>query len=208
VVFENRQQVGSLLASKLKALNLQNPIVFALPRGGVPVGAKIAKAISCPLDIITVKKISSPENPELALGAAAPDNHFYWEARTSTYYDKESLNKFAKTAQNQRKKKDKYLRGNKIYPNLNNKTVILVDDGLATGSTAISAISWLKTKKPAKIILAVPVAPPDTLEKIKPLVDNVLCLHVESDFWAVGQFYQDFTQTTDQQVIKILKEFN
>jgi len=206
VIFANRQQAGKKLADKLKPLNFQNPIILALPRGGVPVGLQIAKALSCPLDIITVKKISSPFNPELALGAAAPDNIVFWEKQTSGHYDDNSLKTFAQTAQRQRQKKDKLLRGEKPYPDLNDKTVILVDDGLATGSTALAAISWLKTQNPAKIILAVPVAPPDTLEKVKPLVDNIICLHIDSNFWAVGQFYQDFTQTTDQEVINILKK--
>lgn len=206
MIFANRQKAGQLLAKKLAAKNFKNPLVLALLRGGLPLGAQIAKSLSCPLDIITVKKISSLQNPELALGAVAPDSTIFWEEKTSSFYDQKDLARYAKKADQQRKHKDNYLRQKKPY-HLKEKTIILVDDGLATGATALAALKWLKTKKPKKIILAVPVSPPDTLKKITPFVDDIVCLHVEPNFYAVSQFYQHFDQLTDQKVKKILSSF-
>lgn len=208
IIFKDRAEAGHLLAQKLKKyFKNKDTVVLGLPRGGVITANIIAKELDLPLDIIIVKKISDPANEELALGAIAEDGTLYW--------DEETLNllsipepKLMLLINKQKKliaeRIQKY-RQSKPWPNLFNKTVILVDDGIATGSTMIVAINCLQKHKCKKVIVAVPVAPPDTLGKISKLVDDVIYLEAPSSFGGVGNFYRNFTQVTDDEVLEILK---
>jgi len=206
-VFQNRTQAGRLLAEKLKHLKGEETIVLVIPRGGVVVGAEIAKALSCPLDIIVTKKIGAPGNPELAIGAVGPEMIKVIDESLArrTGADEEYIEREIKKLSNEVIKKEKRLRSEKKPLEISGKTVILTDDGIATGATTQAALEYIKTKQPKKLILAIPVAPLESVEKLKPLVDEFIYLSTPALFWAVGQFYQEFEQVEDEEVIKILR---
>jgi len=204
-VFKNRVQAGQLLAEKLKYLKGEDVIVLAIPRGGVMVGAEIAKVLNCPLDIIVTKKIGAPGNPELAVGAMGSDGSIVWDksllARLSL-----SISDLAPQVQSAKLKVKSYSAKFKVKEkNLKNKTVILTDDGIATGATVEAAIQVIKNQEPKRLIVAMPVAPPDSIKRLKKIVDEVVCLSTPALFWAVGQFYQEFEQVEDKEVIKMLR---
>lgn len=205
-MFKNRQEAGRLLAKKLSCLKDKNPIVLAIPRGGVVIGREIAQFLGCPLDIIVTKKIGAPKNPELAIGAVGPEGIKVIDKNLCQRVG--AADDYLKIKTEQLKKeiiiKEKILRQKQKPLSPAGKTVILTDDGVATGSTVEAGIKFLKTKKPKKIILAVPVLASDTLERLLPLVDELIYLEAPWDFWAVGQFYQEFPQVEDKEVIKIL----
>jgi putative phosphoribosyl transferase len=175
-------------------------------RGGVVVGKELAKALDCSLDVLVTKKIGAPGNPELAIGAIGPDGTVVLnqDLVPKTGADKEYISKQQKAISEEVKRKMKAFRKGKRRLNLKGKAVILTDDGIATGATVEASIKWIKTQKPKKVILAVPVAAPDSLAKLAPLVDEVVCLDQPYFFAAVGQFYQSFPQTTDEEVIEML----
>lgn len=211
MIFKNREEAGRLLAKEIKKrirrLADANPFVLAIPRGGVVVGDVIAQELSCPLDVVVVKKIGAPGNQELAIGAVGPEGIVVWneEICGRLGIERPASSRLSRDSGEARQEKEKTLRGNKALADLEDKTVILVDDGIATGATTEVAIKWIKSKNPQKIVIATPVAPPDSIEKLRPLVDDIICLTVESDFWAVGQFYQEFPQVEDEEVMKILR---
>ncbi len=200
--FLDRKEVGERLAERLaKYKNIKNGIVLALPRGGVVVGAEISKALNLPLDIIVTRKIGAPYNEEYAIAAVSAQKIVRGEF--ANIDEKYIQAQTQKQHQEIKRRMSKY-RGERPYPNLKNKIVILVDDGLATGLTAKAAIEEIKTQKPAKIILAAPVAPPETIEKLKNLVDKTIILKIEPQFWAVGQFYKNFEPVSDSEVKELL----
>jgi len=204
-VFKNRVQAGQFLAEKLKHLKGEDLVVLAIPRGGVMVGAEIAKVLNCPLDIIVTKKIGAPGNPELAVGAMGSDGSIVWDksllARLSL-----SISDLAPQVQSAKLKVKSYSAKFKVKEkNLKNKTVILTDDGIATGATVEAAIQVIKNQEPKRLIVAMPVAPPDSIKRLKKIVDEVVCLSTPALFWAVGQFYQEFEQVEDKEVIKMLR---
>lgn len=205
-LFQNRTEAGQLLAEKLKHLKGEDVVVLAIPRGGVVVGAEIAKALSCPLDIIVTKKIGAPGNPELAIGAVGP-----WGVRvvdralaTRTGADEEYVDQKTKQLNNEITMKEKRLRGERKPFEIKGKIVILTDDGIATGATAEAAIEVIKIQEPKKLVVAIPVAPPESVKKLKSLVDEVICISTPALFWAVGQFYQEFEQVEDEEVVQLL----
>ncbi len=206
MVFNNRNQAGELLFKEIKKRNYRDPFVLAVPRGGVVVAQVIASKLNCPIDMVVVKKISSPPNPELAIGAVGPEETVVWnkEVCKQLSIDESIKYQVLRIKYKEREEKERTLRGNRPLPDLKEKTVILVDDGIATGATIEAAIKWVKTKNPKKIVLAAPVVPADSVEKLKKLVDETIFLSVEPDFWAVGQFYREFPQVTDEEVINIL----
>lgn len=193
--FENRLHAGKALAKALK--NYPNAIAIGLPRGGVVVAAEVAKAHHIPLDIICPRKIGSPLNPEYALGAVTETGEAILEFPAEV--DEIILKEAAEA-----KRRLSLYRGSRPPRQLKGKTVLLIDDGLATGSTMKAAIATAKSEHAAKIIVAVPVSPPDTLAEIKDLVDETVCLLTPHDFVAVGQFYNHFAPVTDQEVIQYL----
>lgn len=206
--FKDREQASQVLGQKLSIYKDQNPLVLAIPRGGVPIAFGIAKSLRCPLDLLMVKKIGAPRQPELAVGAVSEDGKPIFDdglVRTlslSGSYLKQAADKKIQEIQEQLRK----FRGSKKSESVKGRTVILVDDGIATGSTLIAAIEFLKQKKPRKIVVAAPVGAMDTVERIKKLVDDVVCPLTPENFMAVGLWYESFDQVPDEEVIRLIGE--
>ena len=205
-MFKNRAQAGEVLASKLTDLNLINPCLLAVPRGGIVVAAPIAKRLNLKIGVLITRKIGHPLNPEVAIGAVMPDGTAIW-AETVTAnlgLDNKALQTLVNDEYAEIKRRLNAYTGCERPPAVAGKTVVLIDDGIATGYTIYAAVKWLKTLQPAQIIIAVPVAPPDVASDLALQVDNVICPIQPYDFMAVGQYYQDFSQTSDQEVVEIL----
>ncbi len=206
--FLDRHHAGRELAAAL-AGKIEGPaVVLALPRGGVPVGLEIARALKAPLDLVMVRKIGAPGQPELALAAVANGEHpelvvnrdvMRMTGADEAWLEQEKARELEEIARRRRR----YL-GDRERPPLEGRTVIVVDDGIATGATMLAALRAVRRARPGRLVLAVPVAPPDTIARLEPEVDRVICLHRPRDFMAVGQFYEDFTQTSDEEVIAAL----
>jgi predicted phosphoribosyltransferase len=206
--FTGRVDAGKRLASTLSNFSGKKGIVLAIPRGGVPVGFEIAKTLKIPLDVIIPRKIGAPDNSELAIGAVAEDGTAILDDNLVKYlgvsreYIKEEVER---QKQEIRRRLEKY-RQDTSYPNLKGFDVIVVDDGIATGSTMKAALASVKNRGAASITVAVPVGPPSTIEELQEMADRVVCLYTPEYFQAIGQFYNDFGQTTDEEVIKLLQE--
>ena len=204
-MIKDRIEAGKLLAKKLEK-HKENVIVLAIPRGGVVIGNEIAKELECKLDIVISKKVTPPDNPEYAIGAITHDGTVFqgrnWEVYSEHPDFENELNK--KKEEVQRRLKN--FRGSSDYE-FDDKTIILVDDGIATGSTVFAILNWLKKQKIKKIVLAVPVIPPETYQAMKSLCDEIVVLEIPADFAAVGQFYHEFLQVSDNEVISILQKF-
>lgn len=206
-MFENREQAGQLLADRLlEYKNRTDVIVFAIPRGGVVVAKVVANSLGVPLDIVVIKKIGAPDNQELAIGAVGPDNCVYCDRNLFRRLEisKFQISNLKFKIENERKQREKILRGRKRYPSIEDKTVILVDDGVATGATAIVASLWVKKMNSKEIILAIPVIAKSTLSNISKYFDRIIFLEQPEEFYAVGEFYQDFPQVSDEEVIQLL----
>jgi putative phosphoribosyl transferase len=210
-MFTDRQDAGRKLAMALERHRAAHPLVLGLPRGGVVVGAEVARALGGELDVMLVRKLRAPGNPELALGAVSEDGHAYVNDEVArmtgageTYLAKE-LSERSREMTRQRKLY-RAVRG-QVPPA--GRTTILVDDGLATGATMIAAIQTATLAKPASLIVAVPVGPSEEARKIGKMqqVAEFVCLETPWDFQGVGQFYYDFTQVEDETVVQILREF-
>jgi len=204
--FRNRLVAGQLLSKKLTSLKKEKPIVLALPRGGVPVAAEIARELQAPLDILMVKKIGMPGYSELALGAVSEDEQpFLHHERIAKYQvDREQLEQVAWQKIREVQEQTRILRSSKPAIDLKNRIVILVDDGVATGATTEAAVQLLRKKGVKKIVLAVPVAPASSIDQLRQLVDEVVMLLTPEPFYSVGQWYEDFTQVTDTDVREII----
>jgi predicted phosphoribosyltransferase len=208
MLFKDRIQAGQKLAEKLLEYKDKNVIILAIPRGGVVVAYEIAKVLNAPLDLIIPRKIGAPYQPELAIGAVTQDGTIILNEDIISYLPIPE-NYIEAEAERQKKEIERRLikyRGSAIEPKLENKIVIIVDDGIATGATMLAAIASIRKKKPLKIIAAVPVAPPESLEKIKEYADEIVCLQTPEPFFAIGQFYERFEQLEDEEVIDILNK--
>jgi putative phosphoribosyl transferase len=202
MIFENRYDAAMQLIPLLKKYEQENTVVLAIPRGAVPMGYYIAKELNLPLDILLSKKIGHPGNPELAIGSVSLkgriiDPRF---ALDQDYIQHETVKIRAML-----KERHKKFMGNRPSIELNNKTVIIVDDGIATGNTMLASIDLIRHHAPKKIVVATPVASQEAALAIKQKADDFICLHVPEDFVAVGQFYDYFTQVTDEEVIFFLE---
>lgn len=204
-MFNDRTEAGQKLAQKIQdlkiALKKEMSLILALPRGGVVVGEEIAKSCQLPLDIIVTRKISHPSSSEYAVAAIGE------HSLVLSPFEKIDINYLNQEKAKERQEIERRLlvyRGKRPPPEIKNKNIILVDDGLATGLTMEAAIGEVKFFHPRQIILAVPVAPPETIQRLKPLVDKIVVLQVESKFWAVGQFYHQFSAVSDQEVKNLL----
>ena len=208
MVFKDRKQAGEQLAQKLVQYKGQDTLVLAIPRGGVVVGEEVARVLDSPLDVIVTRKIGAPGNPEFAIGAIGPYDQIFLNQEAITRYNipKEYLNAEIGRQGVEMERREKVYREGKPPLELKDKTVLLVDDGIATGANVKVAVKSVKCQRPKKLILAVPVGPKETIEELKKEVDELVCLATPEIFYAVGQFYQEFSQTTDEEVMEILRK--
>ena len=206
--FIDRTDAGRQLAKALARYKIQRPVVLALPRGGVPVAAEVANALDAPLDLILVRKIGVPSQPELAMGAvvdgAEPVVVRNEEVIQLTGVSESDFNAIRDEQLAEIERRRKLYLGDRPHPKLSGRIVIVVDDGIATGATTRAALHAIGKRKPAKLVLAVPVAPTQTLETLRGEVDDLVCLEDFVDFGAIGLFYSDFRQVSDAEVIALL----
>lgn len=222
-IFEDREHAARLLGEKLRVylmkkqipLSKQRILVLAIPRGGIVTGDVIASQLGVNLDVVVSRKIGAPWNPELAIGAVMHDGTFYPNEDVidrlnppQDYIDEQKALQIREI-----ERRLKRFRESKEYSNydsMRNKTIILVDDGIATGATVFAAIKWIIKQKPKQIIVAVPVGPRDTIEKLRREegVDDVVVLTTPLEFWAVGQFYREFSQVDDNIVVQIMEKYD
>lgn len=209
VKYHNRQQAGQQLAEALKAYAGQDDVlVLALPRGGVPVAFEVAKALHAPLDVLIVRKLGVPGHAELAMGAIASGGEPVFNQsiiRHEQITPEEIAAVIAKERQELHRRESAY-RGNKPFPAINGKTIILIDDGIATGATMRAAIQSLRAAHPKRLIVAVPVVGRDTFEEMSQLADEFLSPLKPIDLSAVGEWYDDFSQTEDDEVLRLLQK--
>ena len=204
-MFKDRDDAAHLLADRLQAYAAQHPLVLAIPRGAVPIGKIVAAQIGGDFDVVLVRKLRAPFEPEVAIGSVAESGWTY----IAPYAAAVGADQGYIAAEKQRQMATIQARRAQYTPirapiNPQGRVVIVVDDGLATGATMISALHSLRQRHPARLVCAIPVASPDALEKIRPMADDVVCLRAPADFQAVGQFYRHFPQVDDKEVIALL----
>jgi putative phosphoribosyl transferase len=213
VTFRDRRDAAALLALKLKEIydkqfSAEKPLVLAIPRGGVVTGDEIAARLGAELDVVVSKKIGAPNNPELAIGAVMHDGSFF--PNTDIIKILGVAQDYIKRQISEKMKEIEWrlgrFRGGREY-HLEGRTLILVDDGVATGATALAAVNWLKTQKLKKLIVAMPVGPSDTIQKLRSITGDVVVLHSPINFISVGTFYGDFAQVSDDEVVTIMSKY-
>jgi len=208
--FSNRTEAGRKLAEALAFYKGQHPVILALPRGGAPVAAEIAAALEAPLDLVLVRKIGVPFQPELAMGAVV-DGQEPLVVRNEQVIRMAEINESEFDAIRDREleeieRRRKLYLGSRPHPELKGQTVIIVDDGIATGATIRVALRAIRMRKPRKLILAVPVAPTQSLDELRTEADEIVCLEDYEDFGAIGLYYSDFRQISDAEVIELLAQ--
>jgi putative phosphoribosyl transferase len=206
MMYKSRLDAAIKLIGELKEYkNAKNCVVCALPRGGVEVGALVAKALNLPMELICAKKIGAPGAEEFAIGAVTNFGHPIWQSQASAFSDEEKQIALEKAKQEATDRFILYYH-ERTWPEFKGKTVILIDDGIATGATMEAAIHYLRTQATLKLVLAVPVSPIDTKERLAPIVDAMVIPLTPTEFFAVGQFYEEFPQLSDQQVLGWIRE--
>ncbi|MEY9886055.1 phosphoribosyltransferase [Bradyrhizobium sp. USDA 329] len=211
MLFRDRNDAGRQLAEALVKYKNRHPVVMALPRGGVPVAAEVAERLEAPLDLVLVRKIGVPMQPELAMGAVV-DGEQPVIVRNQDIFDLTGVSEetFDAICREELveidRRRERYL-GNRARSDVNGQVAIIVDDGIATGATTLAAIRALRHRGPKELILAVPVAPLETLQRLHGEVDAIVCLDSPRDFGAIGYYYRDFSQVSDDEVVAILKRF-
>jgi putative phosphoribosyl transferase len=206
--YRDRTHGGRELASKLlEYADRPDVIVLALPRGGVPVAFEVAKALRAPLDVFVVRKLGVPGHEEYAMGAIATGGVRVLDERVVRAAGVTRADLDAVTAAEQREleRRERQYRGDRPPPDVAGRTVILVDDGLATGSTMRAAVAALREERAARVVVAVPIAPPETCDAFRDIVDDIVCARTPEPFYAVGLWYEDFSQTTDEEVHELLE---
>jgi putative phosphoribosyl transferase len=211
MTFSDRSDAGRRLAKVLSKYKGTNTVVLALPRGGVPVAAEVAEALNASLDLVLVRKIGVPGQPELAMGAVvdggAPivvsnDEVIELSGVTAHEFDEACARELVEIE----RRRHLYI-GERARAEIEGQVVIVIDDGIATGATMRAALQAIRKRKPKVLVLAVPVAPPDTVRQLRQEVDNLVCLETPEIFGAIGYFYRDFRQVSDREVVEILNRF-
>lgn len=204
-MFRNRIEAGLLLAAKLKKYKNEKGIVLAVPRGGVPVAYVVARELDLPIEVVLTKKIGHPMNKEYAIGAASLTDYFIipHENVSEEYIEKE-----LKQVRSRLKEMQQTFMGDKQPESLKGKTVIVIDDGIATGNTLMGTVNVLRKSDPAKIVIAVPVASRNAVQKLSKEVDEVVAVIIPEEFYGVGAFYEDFEQVSDEEVMVYLDKLN
>ena len=208
MIFRNRQQAGQLLASRLeKYANREDVIVLGVPRGGVPVAFEVAKALNLPLDIFVLRKLGVPGREELAFGAVGSGGVRVLNPNTVEQFRISDVDIAAVTRAEwqELKRREEIYRGDRSPLEVRGRTVILVDDGIATGSSVLAAIHALRQMRPAAIVVGTPVAPPNTVSRLQHEVNELVCVEMPHSFYGVGQFYVDFSQVSDEEVNELLE---
>ncbi len=206
-LFEDRTDAGRQLAARLGAYRDESPVVLGLPRGGVPVAYEVARELDAPLDVCVVRKIGAPIQPELGIGAVSEEGVVYVDRRAQRMVGVSDVELAQLVAQKRREVDERVRRFRRGRPpvDIRGRTVIVVDDGIATGGTARAAVQALRLRGASKIVLAVPVAASDSLDELAPIVDAIVCPYPQEIFYAVGLWYEDFTPTTDDDVVELLE---
>lgn len=200
---------GEKLAEALKEYQNKGAVVLAIPRGGVATGHGLARVLNLPLDVIVTRKIGAPDNPELAIGAVGETKGSLWlnkKLASQLGVSEDYIKSETRIQKLEIKRRERVYRKGREPLDLKNKTVILVDDGIATGATMIAAIREIRNMGTDKVVVATPVAPPETVEELKKEADEVICLQTPRLFFAVGQWYENFKQYSDEEVIKLLQK--
>jgi len=208
LVFKDRIDAAKKLVEKLEWLRAEEPIILAIPRGGVVTGDVIADALNAKLDVVVPRKLGAPYNPELAIGAVMHDGTYFLNHDIIDALDvpRQYIDGEIAAQMKEVERRLMLFRGSKEY-DLEGKTVVLVDDGIATGATIFASIAWVKKQKPKKLVIAAPVAPRDALERLKEVADEVVIISTPVLFGAVGEFYQDFAPVSDDEVQDIMKKY-
>jgi predicted phosphoribosyltransferase len=208
-MFADREDAARQLAQKLKPLKLRDPVVLAIPRGGIVTGEVLARELNADLDVVLSRKLRAPLQPELAIGGVGEDGEVYLnhQAQEVTGVSEEYIETERQHQVSEIARRQKIFRAARPHAPTAGRSVILTDDGIATGSTMIAALHVVNTHKPHEVIVAVPVAPPDRLEFIRNLCDRLVCLLAPRHFYAVGQFYRSFEPVEDDEVVRILQQF-
>ena len=206
--FRDRHDAGRQLAERLRQETFVDPIVLALPRGGVPVGYEVAKALGAPLDVFVARKVGSPYQPEFGIGAVAEGGSAVRddEALRVLRLSAAAFDRLVAAERVELERRVQRYRSGRALPPLQGRAVILVDDGLATGVTAEAALRALAALEPGRLVLAAPACAPDTANRLQTLADEVVCLLAPENFSAVGQWYEHFGQTSDEEVVRLLDE--
>jgi len=204
-IYENRIEAGKKLGLKLKERSLKNPVVLAIPSGGVPVGKEVAKVLNCPLDLVIVRKIQFPWTTEAGFGAVAADGTIYLGPETARLDEKTIKHQTLKAIEEVKHREKLLIRGEKV--DLKGKTAILIDDGLAAGSTMLTAVQSIKKQKPEKIFVAVPTASGNAVDLIKPHVDELISLyiHPKNLSFAVASSYKNWHDLSDEEVLSLIE---
>jgi predicted phosphoribosyltransferase len=207
MLFRDRQDAGRQLAAVLESYaGRSDTLVLGLPRGGVPVAHEVARALRAPLDVFLVRKLGVPGHEELAMGAIATGGVRVLNEEVLTALDisDDVIDAVAAEQQRELERRERAYRDGRPLPTIRGRVVILIDDGLATGATMRAAVAALRKQHPAAVVVAVPVASPQVCEEFQPLVDDIVCAHTPEPFHAVGLWYRDFSQTTDEEVHDLL----
>lgn len=208
VYFSDRKDAGKQLASALTDFSFKEGMVLAIPRGGVVVGYEIASALNFKLDVIVPRKIGAPDNPELAIGAVTEDGTMILDDSLIMYLgvSNDYIYQESERQKQEIRRRQNFYRQGVSEPEIKDKNVIVVDDGIATGYTMKAALASVRNRGAATLTVAIPVGPPSTIKELKYQADNIVCLYTPEYFQAIGQFYSDFSQTTDEEVIELLKK--